>query len=113
MPMFRANTTISILSSATSVDEWGDDVDNDNVTASGIHASITEVSTTAQSESSTRPQVIRTGICRVTSVYQSLILQNCRIRDEKTGYTWIIMDIYRGNNVLGNTPLRIDLMRSS
>lgn len=111
--MFRANTTVSVLTSIPGVDEWGDPEDNDTVVASGIPASITDVSPIAYSENSTRPRTIRYSTIRVSSRYADVIDPQCRIRDERAGYTWIILDIVNANNVAGHTPLRIDATRTN
>jgi hypothetical protein len=108
----RCNTRISILTDTTSVDAWGDLVDNETVVASGIPASLTEVSSTSYSENSTRPRVIRDALCRVSTAHASLITNNIRIRDEKTNRTWIVLSVTLPNNALGHVPMHIELQSS-
>lgn len=114
--IFRSNTTISILESTTTTDEWGDPVDSNNVAASGaasgIPASITETINAAYSEVTTNPRVLRDGICRVSTKYADLITDNNRILDEKTGKTWVILSVYLPNNAIGHVPMHIALKRS-
>lgn len=113
---YRTNTTISVLESTTSTDSWGDPVDSDSIAASGaasgIPASISETVNSAYSEVSTNPRVLRDAVCRVSRRYADLITDNNRIRDERTGQTWVIMDVYLPNNAVGHVPMHIDLKRS-
>ncbi|GAX54741.1 hypothetical protein SO3561_06294 [Streptomyces olivochromogenes] len=110
--IFRCNTRVTILGSTTSVDEWGDLIDNDSVVASGIPASLTEVANTAYSENSTRPRVIRGGICRLSSAHANQVTDNVRIRDEKTGFTWIVLSVTLPNDATGHMPMHIQVERS-
>ena len=110
--IFRANTTISVLSDATTTDEWGDPVDSGTVAVSGIPASITETGATGYSEVSTRPRVIRNALCRVSTYYADQITNNNRIRDEKTGDTWIILSVTLPNNAVGHVPMHIQMQRA-
>jgi hypothetical protein len=114
--IFRANTTITVLESTTDTDEWGDPIDSDSIalggSATGIPASITETVNSAYGEVTTNPRVLRDGVCRVSRKYADLITDNNRIRDEVTGQTWIVMDVYLPNNAIGHVPMHIDLKRS-
>ncbi|MFJ4626175.1 hypothetical protein [Streptomyces sp. NPDC088847] len=114
--IIRTNTTITVLASSTDTDPWGDPVDSDNVadngSATGIPASITETVNAAYGEVTTNPRVIRDGICRLSTKYAALVTDNNRIRDERTGLTWIVMDVYFPNNAIGHVPMHIDLKRS-
>ena len=110
--IFRANTTISVLSSATTTDEWGDPIDSNAVVATGIPVSITETGTSAYSEVSTRPRVIRNAICRASRAYADVIGNNNRIKDEKTNQIWIILSVTLNNNAVGHVPMHIEMQRA-
>ncbi|MCX4813688.1 hypothetical protein OG601_24115 [Streptomyces sp. NBC_01239] len=87
-------------------------MDSDNVSASGIPASITETGTSAYSENTTRPRVIRNAICRVSTAYAGQIGNNNRITDENTQQTWIILSVTRPNNAIGHVPMHIEMQRA-
>lgn len=110
--IFRSNTTISILSNETTTDDYGDPVDSDAIVAFGIPASITETGTSAYSEVTTRPRVIRNAICRVSRSYADAIGDNNRIKDESTNKVWIILSVTLNNNAIGHVPMHIELERS-
>lgn len=109
---FRCNTRVTILGSDLGVDAWGDVIDNDTIVVSGIPASLTEVDNTAYSENSTRPRVIRDGICRISNAHAAQVTDNVRIRDEKTGFTWIVFSVTLPNNAVGHMPMHIQIQRS-
>lgn len=111
--IFRANTTITVYSSATTTDSWGDPIDSDVIIATGVPASITETGNTAYSEVTTQPRVIRTATCRVSRSHADIIGDNNRIKDEKTNDTWVILSVTLPNNAVGHVPVRIEMQRSS
>lgn len=110
--IFRANTTITILSKDSELDEWGDPMDSSAIVQTRIPASITETGTSDYSENSTRPRVIRNAICRVSTAYAGMISNNNRIKDEQTQETWIILSVTRPNNAVGHVPMHIVLQRA-
>lgn len=110
--IFRANTTITVFSSATTIDEWGDPIDSNAIIADAIPASITETGTSAYSENTTRPRVIRNAICRVSRVYADVIGNNNRIKDETTNQIWIILSVTLNNNAVGHVPMHIEMQRA-
>lgn len=113
---YTSNTTITIFGDNTTFDEWGDEIDAEVIVDTGIPASITEIRQEAQSENTTVPLVITEATLRISSVYLfqrgGTLKQNCRIKDENTGITWIIMSIMAPQNAFGHFPYRIDLLRS-
>lgn len=109
---YRCNTRVTILGDTLGVDEWGDPIDNDTIVASGIPASLSDLSNTAYSENSTRPRVIRDGICRLSRAHADQVTDNVRIRDEKTGFTWLVISVTLPNNAVGHMPMHIQIQRS-
>ncbi|WP_405708478.1 hypothetical protein OG264_11705 [Streptomyces xanthophaeus] len=90
-----ATTTVSILR-GSSVDEWGDAMDNDTVVASGISASIIERHTEPFSEVTGNPKVLRKATLRIGSEHD--LRTNDRIHDERNNETWVILEISKVQN---------------
>lgn len=102
----RATTTISILR-GTGTDEWGNEVDNDTVVATGVRASIAETKIYAQGEVTLQPRNLRYARMRVT--WGTDIQTNDRIRDERLNQTWTILNISPYQNPTVKQDLRVDL----
>jgi hypothetical protein len=103
-----ANTKVSILT-GTSVDSWGDTVDGDTVSASGIPASLIERSRLVTTPEQPTPRVIRFAVARLPS--STVVGAEDRIRDERTGTVYAITAVTAQPGV-GHTPdLRLDLKR--
>jgi hypothetical protein len=103
----RATTKVTIYR-GQSEDEWGDDIDNDNIVASGVLASILEQKTWFSPEVSTQPHNYRYARLRVR--HGTDVQTNDRIKDERTGQTWLITNISPLQNPVVGQDLRIDLM---
>lgn len=103
----RSTTTVDILR-GTSQDDYGDDIDNDNVVASGRPASIIEQKGYSQPEVTTQPRNFRYARCRMNS--NEDVRTNDRIRDNRTGWIWTITNVSGLQNPFISQDLRIDLM---
>lgn len=103
----RATTTVSILR-GQSTDDWGDDIDNDTVAASGVLASILEYKIYSSPEVSTQPHNYRYARLRVKKGTD--VRTNDRIKDERLNQTWIITNISPYQNPVVGQDIRIDLM---
>lgn len=102
----RATTTISIYRGQAD-DEWGDPKDSDTPVAIGVRASIAEQKVYYKSEVTTQPRNLRWARMRVS--HGTDIRTNDRIRDERTGYIWTIVNISPLQNPSIRQDLRVDL----
>lgn len=105
---FVATTTVSVLSGSTT-DEWGYEQDGDTVSQTGIPMAITEKRRTVVDPSSSQPTTVRwfVGRCRPNAV----IAENNRLRDERTGYIYIINQVTYGTSLAQTHDLVLDLTR--
>jgi hypothetical protein len=102
----RATTTITVFR-GQGADEWGDDVDNNTVVASGIRASIAEQKIYSMAEVTLQPRNLRYARMRVTKGTD--IQTNDRIYDERLAQTWTIINISPYQNPVVGQDLRVDL----
>lgn len=102
----RSTTTVTIYR-GESTDAYGDPLDADTPVATNVPASILEQTVKAWSESTTIPRNFRWAKMRVT--YGTDVKQNDRIKDERTGDIWTIVQISNRANPVRDTDLRIDL----
>ncbi len=103
-------TTVSILR-GTSLDEFGDPVDNDTPAASGIPCSLIEQTRTMTTPESPTPRVVRYTIGRIGSGTD--ILETDRLLDEVTGDKYIVQAVSRLGNPVIRPDYRLDLKRTS
>lgn len=102
----RATTTITVYR-GENTDEYGDPVDADVIVATGIPASILEQTVKAWTEVTTVPRQFRWAKMRVTQGVD--IRQDDRIKDERTGDIWTIVQISNRANPVRMQDLRVDL----
>lgn len=102
----RATTTVTIYR-GEGTDEYGDPVDANTIVATGVRASILEQTVKAWTEVTTIPRNFRWAKMRVT--HGTDVRQNDRIKDERTGDIWTIVQISDRGNPVRDTDLRIDL----
>ncbi|MFC5947073.1 hypothetical protein ACFQH9_02120 [Pseudonocardia lutea] len=95
-----ANTTVSVLRGST-VDEFGDETDNETVAASGIIANIRETSSTFSDPGSTTPRVVRNVTCKLPSTTD--VTETDRIKDETSGVIYTINTVTQEGGP-GRTP---------
>lgn len=105
---FLSTTTITILR-GTAVDRYGDEQDVDTVVASQVPASILERPVQGTRPASGRKDTARGYALRV---WRSVdVRQDDRIRDEKTGLTYVVTTEAPSTNPVGLGSTRLDLQR--
>lgn len=102
----RANTTVTIYR-GQAADEWGDNMDQDTVVATGVIASIVEQTVYARSEVTTNPRAFHYAKMRVN--YGTNILVGDRVLDENTGDIWLITNLRARGNPVRRQDVRVDL----
>lgn len=104
----NASTTVSILRTAdTNVDEFGDPVDNDSLSASGVPFELHEFDTRESDPTTGEPRVIRFIIGRC---YPTVDIQRGdRVRDERSGVTYVVDGVSRPQSPVGTPDPRIEL----
>lgn len=105
----RATTTITIYR-GQDTDEWGDTIDTDTVSASGIPAALSEQSQYFRQEVTTQPRNFRYARLRVGAEVD--IQYNDRIYDEVTGWIWTIRNLSKYQNPVRKQDTRADLQRT-
>lgn len=105
-----ATTTISVLG-GTGIDEFGDPVDGTTVAASGVPASIIEQSKTVNDPASGTPRVVRSIIGRVPA--GTPVTGDNRVRDERTGVTYVVDSTTQPSNPLWVQEIRLDLRETT
>lgn len=103
-----ANTKVSVLT-GTSVDDWGDTVDNNTVAVSGIPASLVERSRLITTPEQPTPRVIRYTVGRLPG--RTPVGPEDRIRDDRTGAIYAITAVTPPSGVGHQPDLRLDLKR--
>lgn len=104
---FKATTTVTVLR-GTATDRYGDEMDTDTVVATNVPASILERPVTGARPASGRKDTPRTYALRT---WRRDLQQNDRIRDEKTGRTYVVTTDAPATNPLGLGSTRLDLQR--
>lgn len=102
----RANTTVTIYR-GQAADDWGDNMDQDTIVATGVRASIIEQTVYARPEVTTQPRSFHYAKMRVT--YGTDVRVADRIKDEKTNDIWLITSIRARGNPMRRQDVRIDL----
>lgn len=106
----RATTTLSVLR-GTSTDGYGDEVDTDTIAATGIPASLVEQTRRVTSRDDPTPRIVRYTVGRVTAGTD--ITDQDRIRDERTGDTYIVDAVSAMTSAAVAADLRLDLRRTT
>lgn len=106
----RATTTLSVLR-GTSTDGYGDEVDTDTIVATGIPASLVEQTRRVTSRDDPTPRIVRYAVGRVTAGTD--ITDQDRLRDERTGDTYIVDAVSSMNSAAIAADLRLDLRRTT
>lgn len=102
------NTTITILGGNTESD-YGDVLDSDTPAGSGIPASIVEGRQVIGTEHDQQARIIRYYTGRVPN--GTVIDDTNRIRDERTGETYVIDNVTPPKNAAIPQDVRLDLRR--
>jgi len=106
----RATTTVSILAGTATDPVFGDTVDSLTPVKTGVLASVIESTKTAREPSSSNPRIIRTHVGRVGA--GTAVDENNLITDERTGETYIVVNVTRNANPQSAQDLRLDLKRT-
>lgn len=102
------NTTITILGgSATS--DYGDVLDSDEPAGSGIPASIIEARQIVSTEGDPQARAVRYYTGRLPN--GTVVTDSQRIRDERTGETFVIDFVSTPRNTVIPQDVRLDLRR--
>ena len=105
---FAASTTISVMR-GTVTGDYGDELDSDEVIASGTPASILERPVTGArpvSGNATTPRAYAMRIWRSVD-----LRQDDRVRDERTGKVYVVTTLAPSTNFVGLGSTRADLQR--
>lgn len=102
----RANTTVTVYR-GQAADDWGDNMDQDTVVATGVIASIIEQTVYARPEVTTNPRSFHFAKMRVN--YGTDIRVGDRILDETTQDIWLITNLRARGNPVRRQDVRVDL----
>ena len=105
-----ATTTISVLR-GTETDGFGDERDTDTPHATGIPASLTEQSRRVTTRENPTPRIVRYAVARVPA--DTDITDQDRVRDERTGATYIVEATSSMANPAATPDIRVDLRRTT
>jgi hypothetical protein len=105
-----ANTWISVLRGTTE-DEFGDPKDSTTPVHTRIPASLIEMSRQAFTPDSSTPRVVRNSVCRVGP--DKDVREDDRVKDEKSGLTYIVLSVSQPGGHGMKNDLRIDLKRTT
>lgn len=106
----RATTTLSVLR-GTTTDDFGDQQDTNTIVARGLPASLVEQTRRVTTRDDPAPRVIRYATGRVTAGTD--ITDQDRVRDERTGATYIVEAVSTMNSAAVASDLRLDLRRTT
>lgn len=106
----RATTTVSILGGQSEDPVFGDVVDDFEVLASGLLASVIESQKQNREPSTGNPRIIRTHVGRM--VAGTAVTEDNLIKDEQTGETYIVVSVTRNANPQSAQDVRLDLKRT-
>lgn len=106
---FRPTTTCSILDTSPGdlTDEYGDPLDNEMVSASGVPISIIHQTTRQFLPSENRTTVIHTIVARMRA--SVAVKATSRIKDERTGHIYMIEGLVHPQDPFGSAVIRLDL----
>jgi len=105
-----ANTTVAVLR-GMSTNAWGDEVDADTPVRTGIPASLVEQTRRVTTRDDPTPRIVRYAVGRVTAGID--VTDQDRIRDERTGATYIVEAVSAMNSAAVAADLRLDLRRTT
>jgi hypothetical protein len=105
-----ATTTIAVLR-GTATNAWGDEVDTDTPVHTGIAASLVEQNRRVTTRDDPTPRIVRYAVGRVTAGTD--VTDQDRIRDERTGATYIVEAVSSMNSAAVAADLRLDLRRTT
>jgi len=102
-------TTVTILGSGEEESEYGDVLDSETPAGSGIPCSIVEGRQIVSTESDPQARAILYYTGRVPN--GTVVDETNRLRDEKTGETYVIDHVTRPHNPVMSPDVRLDLRR--
>lgn len=102
-------TTITILGSATSENEYGDVLDSETPAGTGIPASIVEGRQVVATESDPQARVIRYYTGRLPN--GTVVSGANRLRDDEDGRIYLIDNVTTPKNAVIPQDVRLDLRR--
>lgn len=106
-----SNVTVSVLR-GTSVNQWGDVVDDLTPAFEHVRATLVETSKEIQDPSTQTPRTIREIICWVPEFLG--VTTDDRIKDEVSGLTYMIAGIMKPPTIVRmNLPVQLNLKRVS
>lgn len=105
-----ATTTLTVLR-GTTTDAYGDEQDTDTPVHTGIQASLTEQTRRVTTRDNPTPRIVRYAVARVTAGTD--ITDQDRVRDERTGATYIVDAVSQMANPAVAADLRLDLRRTT
>lgn len=105
-----ATTTLTVLR-GTTTDAYGDEQDTDTPVATGVIAALTEQSRRVTTRENPTPRIVRYAVARVPAGTD--IRDQDRVRDERTGATYIVEAPSSMANPAMAADLRLDLRRTT
>ncbi len=105
-----ATTRVSILR-GTTTDVWGDGQDTDTAVYTGIPASLIEQSRRVTTRDDPTPRIVRYAVARVPA--DTDVTDQDRLRDERTGATYIVDSVSAMTNPAIAVDRRLDLRRTT
>lgn len=105
-----ATTKVSILR-GTETDAFGDERDTNTPIATGIPASLTEQSRRVTTRENPTPRIVRYAVARVPA--RTDVTDQDRVRDERTGATYIVEATSSMANPAAVPDIRLDLRRTT
>lgn len=107
---FTPTTTCSILrTDGAPEDEFGDPVDNETVSSSGVYISIIETTTRQYLPAEKRLTVIRSNTARLRADVD--VKETDRIKDELSGEIYTIENLVKPSDPNGSVATRLELKR--
>ncbi|MBD9700649.1 hypothetical protein IHE56_00790 [Streptomyces sp. ID01-12c] len=105
-----ATTTLTVLR-GTTTDVYGDEQDTDTTVATGVVASLVEQSRRVTTRENPTPRIVRYAVARVPAGTD--VRDQDRVRDERTGATYIVEAPSSMANPAMAVDLRLDLRRTT
>jgi hypothetical protein len=105
-----ATTRLTVLR-GTTTDAYGDEQDTDTAVATGVIASLVEQSRRVTTRENPTPRIVRYAVARVPAGTD--IRDQDRVRDERTGATYIVEAPSSMANPAMAVDLRLDLRRTT
>jgi len=107
--MFRPTTLVTIMTTGTTEDQFGDVVENSTTIASGVPAAIMERRERVFLPNTTEPRIIHYYTGRL--LYGQAVTKNNRIKDENTNEIYVIENVSSLASPVKRQPLRLDLRK--